>query len=443
MLSKRCQRHHSFLQSPKFTDRLKQSTSGTLSSDTTITTSTSSGYSTGGSSVATTIPSSGKRLPSNQHKVKPKGLHNFLTKLKTFIITPKAKHIHLSPSKDMPITNIILQSSSLSSSTTSSNNPISLPFTYINSTKQQEYHDDSYVTTTANFEKIAAWLDHTDIPSHQHDDLLFIDDILTESRSTTPIENNHQMTMKKLSSNSKAPKRSTSLVATLTRPIIERKTCEKPSSPTLSFSSSILARGMTERITPQVNQYPSRTDPSEEQTNTLQPKSNRRRAIDFSRRRTVAGPADQLTVNKENFPSNPNQQIYRFSPTTSTNPVIKKYYFHPSTPAKNEDILMNSYGLTILQQQRQSSASTAKKSQPSVSRTPSKTFNIRPAMHVPQYDNISDSLDDLLCDREVESYFYPNRYQTPISIPQHIYVNLGNSTMNHYQPSTYIHSTLC
>ena len=109
----------------------------------------------------------------------------------SLILSDQTILIHLSFS--IPTnTNIILQSSSLSSSTTSSNNPISLPFTYINSTKQQEYHDDSYVTTTANFEKISAWLDHTDIPSHQHDDLLFIDDARTESRSTTPIENNQR-----------------------------------------------------------------------------------------------------------------------------------------------------------------------------------------------------------------------------------------------------------
>ncbi|UJR21196.1 hypothetical protein I4U23_024294 [Adineta vaga] len=248
--------------------------------------------------------------------------------------------------------------------------------------------------------------------------------------------------MKKLSSNSKAPKRSTSLVATLTRPFIERKQYEKSISPTLSFSSSILTRGMTEQMTPQINNYQSRTNPLEEQSKTLVPKSNRRRAIDFSRRRTVGGPTDQLATNKENLP---NQQIYRFSPTASTNIVTKKYYFHPTTPAKNEDILMNSYGLTILQPQRQSSAPTTKKpqiSQTTSLRTPPKSFTYRSSIRIPQQDFISESLEDILCDREVESYFYPNRYQPSISIPQHIYINLGNST-NHYQPPAYIHSTLC
>jgi hypothetical protein len=66
MITKGCQRHYSFLQPPKFTGSL---TSGTLSPDT-ITT-TSSGYSTGGSSVSTTIVPSSVDL--NQQKTKPKG----------------------------------------------------------------------------------------------------------------------------------------------------------------------------------------------------------------------------------------------------------------------------------------------------------------------------------------------------------------------------------
>jgi hypothetical protein len=76
MLSKECQRHYSFLQKPKFTNSLKQSTSGTLSPD--ILTTTSSGYSTGGSSVSTTLVSSLQKSSSssidhNQHKVKSRG----------------------------------------------------------------------------------------------------------------------------------------------------------------------------------------------------------------------------------------------------------------------------------------------------------------------------------------------------------------------------------
>jgi hypothetical protein len=69
MISKGCQRHYSFLQPPKFTDSLKNSTTGTLSPDT-ITT-TSSGYSTGGSSVSTTIVPS--LIEHNQQKTKNKG----------------------------------------------------------------------------------------------------------------------------------------------------------------------------------------------------------------------------------------------------------------------------------------------------------------------------------------------------------------------------------
>jgi hypothetical protein len=76
MLSKGCQRHRSFLQPTKFTDTLKRSPSGTLSPDTI--TNTSSGYSTGGSSISTTIVPSSKKsslsiAQKQQHKTKSKG----------------------------------------------------------------------------------------------------------------------------------------------------------------------------------------------------------------------------------------------------------------------------------------------------------------------------------------------------------------------------------
>jgi len=68
MLSKRCQRHYSFLEPLKLTETKKQSKSGTLSPDTMTT--TSSGYSTGGSSVSTTIVPALK--DHNQPKIKSK-----------------------------------------------------------------------------------------------------------------------------------------------------------------------------------------------------------------------------------------------------------------------------------------------------------------------------------------------------------------------------------
>jgi hypothetical protein len=251
--------------------------------------------------------------------------------------------------------------------------------------------------------------------------------------------------MKKTSSTNKTPKRSTSMVATMTRPIIEQKHYEKAISPTYSFSSSILGKGMTERMTPQTIYHQSRTNLPEEQTNILLPKSNRRRAIDFVRRRTVGVPNEQINNNKENLPINHRQQIYRFSPPTSTNIVTKKYYFHSKPPVKNEDILMNSYGLTILQQQRQSLSAAVKKPQISdISsiRLPQKQLNLRPTIHLKQQEYTSDLMDDILCDREVESYFYPSRRQSPPSLPPHVYKNLGISS-NYYQPPPYIHSTLC
>ncbi len=68
MLSKGYQRHFSFLEPLKLTDTNKQAISGTLSPDT-ITT-ISSGYSTGGSSLSSTIVPSLK--DHNQHKMKSK-----------------------------------------------------------------------------------------------------------------------------------------------------------------------------------------------------------------------------------------------------------------------------------------------------------------------------------------------------------------------------------
>lgn len=264
--------------------------------------------------------------------------------------------------------------------------------------------------------------------------------------------------MKKTPSNTRTPRRSTSMVSTMTRPIIEQKQYEKTVSPTSSFSSSILVRGMSESMTPQKVYHLSRTNLNEEQTNILLPKSNRRRAIDFARRRTVAGPTEQINYNnnnKENIPNNRRQQIYRFSPSTSNSIATKKYYFHSNPPVKNEDMLMNSYGLTLLQQQQQqqqpkrqsmSSSLTIPNFSDNTSRcSPKKQqqqLNRRPSIQLPQQEYTSDSLDDLLCDREVESYFYPNRHQSSISHPQHIYINL-EAPLNYYQPSSYIHGTLC
>ncbi|CAF2983728.1 unnamed protein product [Rotaria sp. Silwood2] len=365
----------------------------------------------------------------------------------------------------MPSTNTFDQYSAsydLPSSTITTCNKISIPFTYyhhspIKSKCYNKQNHVSYVTKATNFEKISAWLDHTEMMTNDEqylDELLFIDEIQEQSISSSPIEIDYQIIMKKTSSTSKTPKRSTSLVATLNRPVIEQKQYERAVSPTASFTSSILTKGMFERMTPQKSAHQSRTNLTDEQTTNLLTKSNRRRAIDFSRRRTVASSNEQNNYNnnnKENVPSNRRQQLYRFSPSTSNNMATKTYYFHPKPSVKNEDILMNSYGLTLLQQQpiihqRQSLSSvmmTSKIPDNSSINSSYKQQNHQSSIHLPQQQYSSDSLDDLLCDREVESYFYPDRRQSPTSLPQHVYTNLESPPHYYPPPPPYIHGTLC
>lgn len=176
-------------------------------------------------------------------------------------------------------------------------------------------------------------------------------------------------------------------------------------------------------------------------------KSNRQRPIDFSRRRTIATTNEQQS-NKENF----RQDIYRFSPLleknqidinlpTKKHTVTKQYYFHSCPSEPNEDLLNNSYGLTLLKQQTQQpvkqrhSASTVLMVAQTPNYIPSQP-QITARTFIDQ-DYSLDSLDDLLCDREVESYFYPT------SESDHFYMNLENSS-KFYQPTiSYIHETLC
>ena len=264
------------------------------------------------------------------------------------------------------------------------------------------------------------------------------------------------MMMKKTSTNNRTPRRSSSLVSTISRPIIESKQTDRSVSPSSSFSSSILIRGMSENLTPQKSSYHlSRVTLNDEPLDHHPPpqqqsssKSNRRRAIDFNRRRTVAGPTESVHQNKENLPQPRRQHIYRFSPSTSNNQQGKKYFFHSNS---NEDMLMNSYGLTLLQPQQQQPLVTPRRQSVTASITllPSTEVNHHVAPLPRRTSSIqltpSDPLDDLLCDREVESYFYPNRRQTsPPS--QHVYINLEPSP-NYYQSSTtsapYFHGTLC
>ena len=250
--------------------------------------------------------------------------------------------------------------------------------------------------------------------------------------------------MKQTPTNIQPPKRSSSLVTTKqTRPIIEQPPSQKSSSPTLSFSSSILTKGMSERITP-----------ASQKSDDTQTKSNRRRAIDFSRRRTVAGTGEQ-NIDKENLvrrQPKPAQDIYQFTPSSSNHQLkiqpsavkhttTKKYYFHSQA---NEDLLNNSYGLTLLQQkpqqppkplqQRHSVAAVLM-----ISQLPKKITAVRlPPAPVP------DSLDDLLCDQEVESYFYPVASSLH---SDHVYMNVTSPPNQYYSSiessSAYMHGTLC
>lgn len=236
------------------------------------------------------------------------------------------------------------------------------------------------------------------------------------------------MMMKKTSMNNRTPRRSTSLVSTISRPMIQSKPIiEKSISPSSSFSSSILIRGMSENVSPPKSYHLSRVNLHDEQNHQqVSPtKSNRRRAIDFNRRRTVAGTNESIPQNnKENLPQSRRQQIYRFSPSTSNNSQTKKYFFHSNSSTKNDDMLMNSYGLTLLQP---SSFSTPRRQSVTANITLVSPIQINPSRPLIS----SDPLDDLLCDREVESYFYPPRSS------QHIYINLQPS------PNGYFPGTLC
>jgi hypothetical protein len=249
--------------------------------------------------------------------------------------------------------------------------------------------------------------------------------------------------MKKTPTNIKPPKRSSSLVTRITRPIIEQQQSQRTISPASSFSSSILAKGMSERMTPSTP-----APPPPQKTGNHSSKSNRRRTIDFSRRRTVDG-INEHKSNKENLslktPEKSPQSIYQFSPLSSNNKLeihipsskslpTRKYYFHSNSKQTNEDLLNNSYGLTLLNeksplQQRYPKANGLIISQIPNQISSQKSFTPRTSIE----QHTLDSLDDLLCDREVESYFYPTSSQI-----EHIYMNLANPLS-----LSYIHGTLC
>ncbi|CAF1604424.1 unnamed protein product [Rotaria magnacalcarata] len=470
MLSnERRRQHRSLLEAPRITAMIKKSTSGTLSPETTTT--TSSGYSTGGSSISNTKESSLEKSSSiayrqqchqQQHKTQSKGLHSLLSKLKNLLLPSKTNNIRSqkmrsTTSRQISSINILRQYhpnsityDKIPSSSIATSNAISLPFTY--------YHNSPIQHSSGNFEKISAWLDHTEKMANTEQngyDSLFINSHkpkITTSSSSVQL-NKHAITvvMKNTRANIRPPKRSSSLVARITQPIIEQQ-FQKTISPASSFSSSILTRGMSERIT-----LPS--SPTEK-TDKHSSKSNRHRPVDFSRRCTIAS-TNEHNSNKENsstkYQDQYPQDIYRFSPVLSKNkveiripsskPVVtKQYYFHSNSTDTNEDLLNNSYGLTLLKQQKQPTPPQPVQPRHSVgtvlmiSQVPNhisseKQYDPRTYL---QQDYSLDSLDDILCDREVESYFYPT---SPLD---HLYMNFENSTNSSYQPSlSYFHETLC
>ena len=228
------------------------------------------------------------------------------------------------------------------------------------------------------------------------------------------------------------------MVSTMIRPVIGLRHYARAVSPTPSFSSSILARGMSEAVSPQKSSHPLPPMACHETF-------NRRRALDFSRRRTVANPAEQMhSNNKENMPGPPSSQIYRFVSSTSAAQMPKTYFFHSNPPLKNDDMSVSLYGSTSLEQRHPVSAVVMACRVPSHAslRFSHKPLDRRPSVQSKSFHQPADSLDDLLCDREVESYFYPSRQSPSTSYPQHVYVNI-ETPPNHYHPLPFVEGTLC
>lgn len=54
----------------------------------------------------------------------------------------------------------------------------------------------------------------------------------------------------------------------------------------------------------------------------------------------------------------------------------------------------------------------------------------------------SESLEDLLCDKEVESYFYPTKTNLKNRPPDDVYMNLKTAN-DYYKSSELLQGTLC
>jgi hypothetical protein len=106
----------------------------------------------------------------------------------------------------MSSTNILRQYSTsynLPLSSIKTSNTISLPFTYYHNSPIKKFQhnnktiNESYVTKATNFDKISAWLDHTEMMIQNDNDLLFIDESQQQSISSSPIEIDYQCKKKK------------------------------------------------------------------------------------------------------------------------------------------------------------------------------------------------------------------------------------------------------
>jgi hypothetical protein len=103
------------------------------------------------------------------------GLSNLLTKLKNLLLPSKNKPMRSTTSREISSTNRLRQYRQQSpiydvlpsSSSLIINHGISLPFTY--------YSNSPIRQSRANFEKIAAWLNHTDKLKYNSNEFLFID----------------------------------------------------------------------------------------------------------------------------------------------------------------------------------------------------------------------------------------------------------------------------
>lgn len=239
--------------------------------------------------------------------------------------------------------------------------------------------------------------------------------------------------MKQMStSNIKPAKRSSSLVTKLVRaPMVEQ---QKINCSTSSFSSSILTRGMSERV--------------------ISPSETSDDASNFVRNERRSNKVDKFheqNENKENFfqtysiPCDDGFfQVQSILPADGIYSTTSNKFNNVSDSSENnEDFLNNSYGLTLLKERKLEKKDGNQRKRHSLAPMPllSAKTNLSTTKTSTIIAPSLDSLDDLLCDREVESYFYP---KSASFHSDHFYTNSTAPSDQYYlSSSTYIHGTLC